>query len=99
MTQWLIGDIKLDLGTVVRDYVGTGKGDKPNKPQQWDAITNHAKNYGTFTAGFIPIFDGGGYRDALIQKLRKKALEEKILAFSTSILFNVNIPASSSPFL
>ncbi|MCC5640462.1 hypothetical protein LC593_32470 [Nostoc sp. CHAB 5844] len=97
--SWLIGDIKLDLGTVVRDYVGTGKGDKPNKPQQWDAITNHAKNYGTFTAGFITLFDGGEYRDALIQKLRKKALEEKILAFSASILFDVNIPASSSPFL
>jgi RHS repeat-associated protein len=55
--SWLIGDIKLSLKTAANDYASTG-GNTPYKPQQFKAMTNHAKVYGTKIVGIVALEHG-----------------------------------------
>ncbi|MFB8798287.1 MAG: RHS repeat-associated core domain-containing protein [Microcoleus sp.] len=85
LKSWLVGDIKLSVKTVNDSYVGANGG-SPRQPDQWSAITNHAKKQGYFITGFITLFDGGKQRQLYLQNLQKKAVESGVIALIVSIV-------------
>jgi RHS repeat-associated protein len=79
--SWLIGDVKLSLKTLANDYKEGGY-----KPEQFNAIANHAKKYGTFITGFITLkhgnqTDAAGY----IQEIQKTAVSHGVAALIATI--------------
>ncbi len=94
--SYLIGDIKLQLKTIVRDYVNDN-GKAPRKPQQWNAIANYARKNGSRVAGFVTLFGDSqrGREESLEQIAQKAAIKKGFVIFIVSILDKV--PYSRKP--
>ncbi|GAA6619284.1 RHS repeat domain-containing protein [Scytonema sp. NUACC26] len=85
LKSWLVGDVKLSAKTIYDSYIG-GNGRAARQPNQWQAITNHAKKQGYFIAGFITLFDGGRQKEFYRQELQEKAFQSGVVALSLPIL-------------
>lgn len=86
--SYLIGDVKLQLKTIVNTYIGSGK-HAPENPGQWDAIAKYARRNGSNIAGFITLFGDNSkkQREASYEHIMKKAgLEKGFVVFTLSIL-------------
>jgi RHS repeat-associated protein len=88
--SYLIGDIKLQLKTIVNDYIGNGS-KAPRKPEQWDAIANYARKNGTRVAGFVTLFGDSkkGSQQSFEQIVQKAAIKKGFTVFIVSILHGV----------
>ncbi|MEL4897195.1 RHS repeat domain-containing protein [Crocosphaera sp. Alani8] len=92
--SWLIGDIKLSLRTVIKDYFGL-EGQPPQNAKQWEAIHKYARKNGTYLASFVTLFDGGQNKQQLRGKLNKEAAQKGITVLVASILQNFNTSSNS----
>jgi predicted SnoaL-like aldol condensation-catalyzing enzyme len=82
----VVGDIKLQLKTIVNTYIGTSK-KGPTNPEQWQAIDQYAQHNGYKVAAFITLFGARKkYQQNLFQEIAKKAAEGGIVVFVVSIL-------------
>jgi hypothetical protein len=77
-TSYLIGDFTLSGNSLYKKYVNPGK-----QTSQWDAITNHARNFGLRISLFITFFEGE--KGNLEELIAKKGLKEGDLVFVLSI--------------
>jgi RHS repeat-associated protein len=86
--SYVIGDIKLQLKTIVNTYIGTEKHPASN-PEQWDAISLYARNNGYRVAAFITLFGANSKNNqkAYFEEIAKKAAIKKgFVIFIVSIL-------------
>ncbi|MEG5045908.1 putative Ig domain-containing protein [Microcoleus sp. B4-C1] len=88
--SYLIGDIKLQLKTIVNTYIGSG-GKAPENAGQWDAIANYARKNGSRVAGFVTLFGDyeKGRQQSFEQIAQKAALRKGFTVFIVSILHGV----------
>jgi len=88
--SYLIGDIKLQLKTIVNTYIGSG-GQAPTNSRQWDAIANYARKNGSRVAGFVTLFgdNSNGRQQSFEQIAQKAAIRKGFTVFIVSILHGV----------
>jgi RHS repeat-associated protein len=80
----LIGDIKYSVTTIVNDYFGQD-GNRPNNPEQWDAITGYAKQHGTRMTSFITLKVGGKNFSILRQQIQQEAFSKQVIVLLASV--------------
>ena len=79
--SWLVGDIKLSANRLYLSYVKPG-----DQTSQWNAIVNHAKNYGLNISLFFTFYEGGSHvGPALRQLIGKEALKNGAVVFIISL--------------
>jgi RHS repeat-associated protein len=85
--SYLIGDIKLQLKTIVNDYI-SNNGGVARKPDQWNAIANYARQNGYRIAGFVTLFGDSrrGSQQSFEQIAQKAAIRKGFTVFVVSIL-------------
>jgi RHS repeat-associated protein len=84
--SYVIGDVKLQLGTIIRDYIGEN-GKDPRKPEQWEALHKYAVRNGYRVAAFITLFGDKGKTQEYHEQLAKKsAIKEGFVIFIATIL-------------
>jgi RHS repeat-associated protein len=84
--SYVIGDVKLQLGTIIRDYIGEN-GKDPRKPEQWEALHKYAVRNGYRVAAFITLFgDKGKTQEHHEQLAKKSAIKEGFVIFIATIL-------------
>jgi hypothetical protein len=85
--SYLIGDIKLQLKTIVNDYI-SNNGGVARKPDQWNAIANYARQNGYRIAGFVTLFGDSrrGSQQSFEQIAQKAAIRKGFTVFIVSIL-------------
>jgi len=78
---WLVGDISLSGNGIYKKYVDPGK-----QINQWNAITNHAKNFGIRISTFFTFFEGGSHVAPAIKALiSEKAFKDGTFVFIISL--------------
>ncbi|MUG98765.1 hypothetical protein F7734_43325 [Scytonema sp. UIC 10036] len=75
--SWLIGDIKLAVTTMINSYF-----ERKNQQEQWQAIAQHAANYGYRFAGFFTLWSGTSAEN---EKVRKEAFKDGIVVVILSL--------------
>jgi hypothetical protein len=84
--SYVIGDVKLQLGTIIRDYIGEN-GKDPRKPEQWEALHKYAVRNGYRVAAFITLFGDKRKTQEYHEQLAKKsAIKEGFVIFIATIL-------------
>jgi RHS repeat-associated protein len=77
--SWLIGDIKLSVNTIINSYF---EGKKPQE-DQYQAIAQHASNYGMRFAGFLTLYSGTSAQN---EKIRREAVKDGIVVVILSLV-------------
>jgi RHS repeat-associated protein len=75
--SWLVGDIKLSVNTIAQSYFDGGR-----QKDQFEAIANHAANYGSRIAGFLTLYPG---TSASREKIRKAFFPYGVVAVVVSL--------------
>jgi RHS repeat-associated protein len=79
---YLIGDMTLSADGLYRKYIDPGR-----QQGQWQAITNHASNFGFNVSLFITFREGSDWTfRALSAKLGERSLKEGVLVYVISLI-------------
>jgi RHS repeat-associated protein len=84
--SYVIGDVKLQLGTIIRSYFGEN-GKPPSNPKQWEALHKYAIRNGYRVAAFITLFGDKAKTQQYHEELAKRAaIKEGFVIFIVTAL-------------